>query len=158
MRRMFELPFFRYLVGPDPRDPEGLPYSVPASEAPEFEPGTLVLEIDYQAEKMGRQQWQFEESLYAFGETLLFRPTLPHALFDQRSDKANVRPKDRRDKAGGRHGSGPEAEPRGGEPLAKTVLRAAPRGTQGQAALGAPAPFPPGGGRRGEGGGVRAPR
>jgi hypothetical protein len=47
---------------------------------------------------MGRQQWQFEESLYAFGETLLFRPTLPHALFDQRSDKANVRPKDRRDK------------------------------------------------------------
>jgi hypothetical protein len=88
------LPFFRYLVGPD-----DLPLSIPASEAPEFDAGTLVLHIGYQAEKMGLQNWQNEESIYAYAETLLFRPTLPYGLRDARSEPANRRPAQRRAKA-----------------------------------------------------------
>ncbi len=96
------LPFFRYLVGPD-----DLPYSVPAREAPDFEPGTLVLHVGYQAERMGLQSWQNEESIYAYAETLLFRPTMPYGLQDARSDESNRRPAERRAKAGDRYGSGP---------------------------------------------------
>jgi hypothetical protein len=84
------LPFFRYLTGTD-----SLPYSVPANET-EFEPGTYVIHIGYQAEKMGQQTWQLEESVYAFAETLLFRPTLPYRLGDARSDDYNRRPEGRR--------------------------------------------------------------
>jgi hypothetical protein len=84
------LPFFRYLTGPD-----SLPYSVPSSEA-DFEPGTYVVHIGYQAEKMGQQTWQLEESVYAFAETLLFRPTLPYRLEDGRSAAHNRRPEGRR--------------------------------------------------------------
>jgi hypothetical protein len=84
------LPFFRYLTNAD-----GLPYSVPAAKA-EFEPGTLVVHIDYQAEKMGSTNWQYEDSIYAFAETLLFRPTLPYQLEDGRSDPYNRRPEARR--------------------------------------------------------------
>lgn len=84
------LPFFRYLTGPD-----GLPISVPATEC-EFEPGTYVVHVGYQAEKMGQQTWQLEESIYAFAETLLFRPTLPYRLEDARSDAFNRRPEGRR--------------------------------------------------------------
>ncbi|HWY18595.1 MAG TPA: hypothetical protein VNY27_07780 [Solirubrobacteraceae bacterium] len=87
------LPFFRYVVGPD-----DLPWSVAASEAPAFEPGTLVVQVGYQAEKMGLQNWQNEESIYAYAETLLFRPTLPYGLQDARSGEANRRPVDRRSK------------------------------------------------------------
>lgn len=85
------LPFFRYLVGPDDR----LPYSVPASET-DFEPGTLVLHIGYQAERLGRENWNQDSSIYAFAETLLFRPTLPWQLHDARSGHANQRPASRR--------------------------------------------------------------
>lgn len=84
------LPFFRYLTGPD-----ALPYSVPANEA-DFEPGTYVVHIGYQAEKMGQQTWQLEESVYAYAETLLFRPTLPYRLEDARSAAHNRRPEGRR--------------------------------------------------------------
>jgi hypothetical protein len=84
------LPFFRYLTGPDT-----LPFSVPAEET-EFEPGTYVVHIGYQAEKMGQQTWQLEESVYAYAETLLFRPTLPYRLEDARSDAHNRRPEGRR--------------------------------------------------------------
>jgi hypothetical protein len=87
------LPFFRYLVGPN-----DLPYSVPAHEAPDFEPGTLVLHVGYQAERMGLQNWQHEESIYAYAETLLFRPTMPYGLQDARSDESNRRPAERRAK------------------------------------------------------------
>jgi hypothetical protein len=86
------LPFFYYLVDPS-RDRQ--PYSVPADQT-DFEPGTLVLHVNYQGQRMGEQQWQFEESIYAWAETLLFRPTLPYRLHDARSDEANVRPPDRR--------------------------------------------------------------
>lgn len=84
------LPFFRYLT-----DADELPYSVPAGEA-DFEPGTLVVHIGYQAEKMGSSTWQYEDSIYAFAETLLFRPTLPYQLEDARSDPYNRRPEGRR--------------------------------------------------------------
>jgi hypothetical protein len=87
------LPFFRYLVGPN-----DLPYSVPACEAPDFEPGTLVLHVGYQAERMGLQNWQHEESIYAYAETLLFRPTMPYGLQDTRGDESNRRPAERRTK------------------------------------------------------------
>jgi hypothetical protein len=85
-----KLPFFRYLA--DPADE--LPYAVPAAET-DFEPGTLVMHVGYQAERMGQQQWQFEESIYAYAETLLFRPTLPYQLHDARSAEANARPEGR---------------------------------------------------------------
>ena len=84
------LPFFRYLVRPDDK----LPYSAPASET-DFEPGTYVLHIGYRADRLGQQTWEKEESIYAFAETVLFRPTLPYQLHDRRTGKANVRPEDR---------------------------------------------------------------
>ena len=87
------LPFFRYLVGPN-----NLPYSIPTCEAPDFEPGTLVLHVGYQAERMGLQNWQREESIYAYAETLLFRPTIPYGIQDARSDAFNRRPAERRAK------------------------------------------------------------
>jgi hypothetical protein len=80
------LPFFRYLVSPE----TNLPYSVSASEV-DFEPGTMVMHVGYRAEKMGRETWQLENSIYAFAETLLFRPTLPYQLQDARSGEANKR-------------------------------------------------------------------
>ena len=81
------LPFFRYLVTAD-----GEPLSVPASEV-NFEPGTLVIHVGYQAGKLGEQSWQYEESIYTFAETTLFRPTVPYTLTDERSGKANRRPR-----------------------------------------------------------------
>lgn len=84
------LPFFRYLVGAD-----RLPYSVPAIEYPSFEPGTLVLHINYQAGRMGTETWQQEESIYTYGETILFDPTLPYQLQDMRTGAANRRPEGR---------------------------------------------------------------
>lgn len=86
------LPYYRYLVGADK-----LPYSVPASAHPSFEPGTYVAHINYLAGKMGIQNWTNEESIYAYAETILFAPALPYQLQDARSDGANVRPADRRE-------------------------------------------------------------
>jgi hypothetical protein len=87
------LPFYRYLVGPD--GPKGLPYSFPASEAPKFEPGVYVAHVNYQAGKMGLQNWQNEESIYAMAETIIFAPTMPYHLEDARTGSANVRPESR---------------------------------------------------------------
>jgi hypothetical protein len=84
------LPFFRYIVGAD-----NLPYSVPASAHPEFQPGTLVLHLNYQAGRMGTETWQQEESIYTYGETILFDPTLPYQLLDSRSAPHNRRPEGR---------------------------------------------------------------
>lgn len=84
------LPFLRYLVGDDK-----LPYSVPAAAHPHFEPGVYVAHINYQAGKMGIQNWTNEESIYAYAETILFAPTLPYQLEDARSGDANVRPAER---------------------------------------------------------------
>lgn len=84
------LPYFRYWVNPE----DDLPYSVPADEV-DFEPGTYVVHIGYQGDRLTQQTWEKEESIYAFAETVLFRPTLPYQLHDARSGKANTRPKDR---------------------------------------------------------------
>lgn len=84
------LPFFRYLT-----DADGLPFSVPAEQC-EFEPGTLVVHIGYQAERMGETNWTWEDSIYAFAETLLFRPTLPYLLDDARSEPYRRRPAGRK--------------------------------------------------------------
>lgn len=86
------LPLFRYLVG---GDADRLPYSVPATAHPEFEPGTYVAHVNYQAGKMGMQNWNNEESIYALAETILFRPILPYQLLDARSGNANKRPEGR---------------------------------------------------------------
>lgn len=86
------LPYYRYLVGAG-----DLPYSVPASAQPSFESGTYVAHINYLAGKMGQQNWNNEESIYAYAETILFAPALPYQLQDARSDGANVRPADRRE-------------------------------------------------------------
>ena len=59
-------------------------FSVLASEV-EFEPGTLVLHVNYQGDKLGTSTWQHEESIYALAETNLFRPTLPYLLADERT-------------------------------------------------------------------------
>lgn len=83
------LPYYRYFAGGD-----NLPFSVPASTT-DFEPGTLVIHVNYQAGKMGIQQWTYEESIYANAETLLFKPTLPYMLHDDRSPQFNTRPEDR---------------------------------------------------------------
>jgi hypothetical protein len=85
------LPFYRYWVGAD-----GLPLAVPVAASDEFAPGTLVIHVNYQAGKMGIQRWRFEESIYAYAETLLFKPTLPYSLHDDRSPGSNTRPEDRR--------------------------------------------------------------
>jgi hypothetical protein len=84
------LPFFQYAVGDDNE-----PYSVPASAHLDFAPGTYVAHVNYQAGRMGTQQWQFEESIYASAETTLFAPTLPYRLHDARSGAANMRPEGR---------------------------------------------------------------
>nr|MDP8942801.1 hypothetical protein [Actinomycetota bacterium] len=84
------LPFFRYLV----RAKDNLPYSVPASGL-DFEPGTYVIHLGYQGDRLTQQTWEKEESIYAYAETVLFRPTLPYQLHDARSGSANTRPKDR---------------------------------------------------------------
>jgi hypothetical protein len=84
------LPFLRYLVGADQ-----LPYAVPASSHQDFEPGVYVAHINYQAGKMGVQNWTNEESIYAYAETILFAPTVPYLLEDARSGDANVRPAER---------------------------------------------------------------
>lgn len=84
------LPYFRYWVNPG----NDLPYSVPSGEV-DFEPGTYVVHVGYQGDRLTQQTWEKEESVYAFAETVLFRPTLPYQLHDARSGKANTRPKDR---------------------------------------------------------------
>lgn len=84
------LPFYRYLVGLDE-----LPYSVSAAAYPAFEPGTYVAHINYLGGRMGLQNWNNEESIYAYAETILFNPTLPYRLEDARSGAANVRPETR---------------------------------------------------------------
>jgi hypothetical protein len=81
------LPFFRYLVRPSDR----LPFHVPAGDV-DFEPGTMVLHIGYEADRLGSQKWEYEESIYAYAETVLFRPTLPYRLEDARSGSNNRRP------------------------------------------------------------------
>lgn len=84
------LPFLRYNVGAD-----DLPYSVPATDYPQFEAGVYVAHVNYQAGKMGVQNWTNEESIYAYAETILFNPTLPYQLNDARTGAANQRPEDR---------------------------------------------------------------
>jgi hypothetical protein len=84
------LPYFRYWVRPE----DDLPFSMPASEV-EFDPGTYVVHIGYQGDRLTQQTWEKEESIYAFAETVLFRPTLPYQLHDARSGEANTRPKER---------------------------------------------------------------
>jgi hypothetical protein len=91
----YRLPFFRYLVLDTADDPKGLPWACPASEAPEFEPGVYVAHIGYQADRMGQSTWQQDDSIYAYAETVLLRPTLPFGLADERTPPANQRPEGR---------------------------------------------------------------
>lgn len=88
------LPFFRYVVC-DAEDARGLPWACPAEEAPEFAPGVYIAHIDYQAEKMGQENWNQDESIYAYAQTILFRPVLPFGLNDDRTPPANRRPEGR---------------------------------------------------------------
>jgi hypothetical protein len=84
------LPYLRYNVGDN-----DLPYSVPADVYAQFEPGVYVAHVNYQAGKMGVQNWTNEESIYAYAETILFAPTMPYLLEDARTGSANVRPAER---------------------------------------------------------------
>lgn len=86
------LPFFRYFVCDTAEDAGGLPWACDATEAAEFEPGVYVAHVNYQADKLGQENWNQDESVYAVAETLLFRPTLPYGLEDRRSPEANRRP------------------------------------------------------------------
>lgn len=90
----FRLPFFRYLVCDVSEDPKGLPWACPAAEAEEFEPGVYVAHVNYQADHMGEHMWNQEGSIYAYAETVLFRPVFPFTLADQRTT-ANQRPEGR---------------------------------------------------------------
>lgn len=85
------LEYFRYLV-----DEYSRVYSVLASEYPDFEPGTYVSHVNYHGERLGVQNWEYEESIYAYAETILFGPTFPYYLQDARTGEANVRPENRR--------------------------------------------------------------
>ncbi|MER7558828.1 hypothetical protein ABTZ46_17920 [Nocardioides sp. NPDC126508] len=85
------LEYFRYLV-----DENNNVFTAPASDYPDFEPGTYVSHINFHGDKIGTQNWEYEESIYAYGETILFAPTLPYALQDARTGEANVRPENRR--------------------------------------------------------------
>ncbi len=91
----YRLPFFRYLVCDTPEDPKGLPWACTAEEASQFEPGVYVAHIGYQADRMGQETWQQDDSIYAYAETVLFRPTLPFGLADNRTPPANRRPEGR---------------------------------------------------------------
>lgn len=94
-REDVRLPYFRYLVCDSAEGAAGLPWACDATEASEFEPGVYVAHINYQADKMGQETWNQEESVYAVAETLLFRPTLPYGLEDRRSPDAIRRPEGR---------------------------------------------------------------
>lgn len=90
-----QLPFFRYLVCESIDDENGLPWACAASEAREFEPGVYVGHIGYQADRMGEHTWNQDDSIYAYAETILFRPTIPFGLADERRPPANQRPEGR---------------------------------------------------------------
>jgi len=92
----YGLPFLRYLVVPCAEDHRGLPWSCPASDTG-FKPGVYVAHINYHAGRIGQQTWNQEESVYAYAETLLFRPTFPYTLRDGRSGAAKRRPDGRED-------------------------------------------------------------
>ncbi|MGC4936946.1 hypothetical protein [Kribbella sp. DT2] len=85
------LEYFRYLV-----DEYSRVYTALAIDYPGFEPGTYVAHVNFQGDRIGTQNWEYEESIYAYGETILFAPTLPYALQDARTGDANVRPVNRR--------------------------------------------------------------
>ncbi len=88
----YGLPFFRYLVGAS----DGLPWACPASTAAEFDPGVYVAHVNFEADRMGEHTWQQDDSIYAYAETVLFRPTLPFSLADDRtSPQVNKRPEGR---------------------------------------------------------------
>lgn len=53
------------------------------------------MHIGYQGDRLTQQTWEKEESIYAYAETVLFRPTVPYQLHDARGGEANTRPKDR---------------------------------------------------------------
>jgi len=84
------LEYFRYLV-----DGSRTVFNISAAEYPDFEPGTYVCHVNYHGERLGTQKWEYEESIYAVAETILFSPTLPYQLADRRSGEANTRPADR---------------------------------------------------------------
>lgn len=94
-REDYGLPFFRYLVCDAIEDTKGLPWACPSEEASEFDPGLYVAHISYQADRMGQSTWQQDDSVYAYAETVLFRPTLPFGLADDRTPPANRRPEGR---------------------------------------------------------------
>lgn len=102
VRRDFESDSFRYLVsGPfDPDHPTmgGMPYSVPASEVPDFEPGTYLALISYQTEGYHRERSGDEKSLDTVVNTRLFRPPLPTLFVNHavRSKEEGLRGLDRR--------------------------------------------------------------
>lgn len=84
------MPFLHYLVGGNNEV-----YSVPASEAADFEPGTYIAHINYQLGQAGVEVWKHDQSIYAYAETVLFNPVLPYTLRDARTGDANKRPEDR---------------------------------------------------------------
>lgn len=84
------MPFLHYLVGAD-----NAIYSVPASDAADFPPGTYISHINYQLGQAGVETWKHDQSLYAYAETVLFRPVLPYGLHDARTGDANARPEGR---------------------------------------------------------------
>jgi hypothetical protein len=84
------MPFLHYIVGENEEV-----YSVPASEAADFEPGTYIAHINYELGQAGVETWKHDQSIYAYAETILFRPVLPYTLRDARSSEANTRPSDR---------------------------------------------------------------
>ena len=94
-REDYRLPFFRYHVCDADDDTKGLPWASPSEDAAEFEPGVYVAHIGYQADRMGQSTWQQDDSIYAYAETVLFRPTLPFGLVDDRTPPANRRPEGR---------------------------------------------------------------
>jgi hypothetical protein len=85
------LPYYRYLVEDSPDNPLGLPFACPADQC-DFKPGVLVIHINYDMRRMGESTWNQEASIYAYLETLLYRPAMPYTIRDARSSRFNQRP------------------------------------------------------------------
>ena len=83
-------PAWFYLVRSEfsERDPSGtgFVFTVPAKEVPDFDPGTYIAHVNYDAPNFGRQSLRSDRSIQIVGETRLLDPVLPWRFEDNRSE------------------------------------------------------------------------
>lgn len=91
---LVKAPAWFYLVKAEfsERDPSGsgAVFTVPAKEAPNFDPGTYIAHVNYDSPNFGRQSLRSDRSIQIVGETVLLDPVLPWRFEDNRT-KDNLR-------------------------------------------------------------------